>query len=180
MNDAEREAFRIGAVSAVRGTMGADAAKMADMTKYLRSPEMRAKIGAMMPTPEAAASWAKRLDFEVGSSELTGRALGNSATARRLAEQQDANGLVGDLVLESLAGSPVTSLWRRVIMAAPKAVRDTLRSRSDRMLADVLTDPAAVANLRSFLDRAERSARPISGTAISGATAGANAAINAP
>jgi hypothetical protein len=99
--------------------MGNDPAKLGDMTKYLRSPEMREKIAALMPTPEARAAWAKRLDFEVGSSELTGRALGNSATARRLAEQGDAGNIVGDLVMDAFMGHPPVSLLRRAITAVP-------------------------------------------------------------
>jgi hypothetical protein len=98
-------------VSALTGKMGNDAAKLGDMTKYMRSPEMRAKIAAIMPTEEAADKWAKRLDFESRASELTGRALGNSATARRLAERQDAGGMVGDLVMDALTGTPAATLW---------------------------------------------------------------------
>jgi hypothetical protein len=36
MTDADKEAYRIGAMSAIKGKMGNDPAKMADMTKYLR------------------------------------------------------------------------------------------------------------------------------------------------
>src|SRR6185312_14535730 len=115
MNPAEQEAVRIGAVSAIRSKMGNDAAKLSDLTKHLRSPEMREKVSAIMPSQEAADSWAKRLDFEIGSSELTGRALKNSATARRLAEREDANGIVGDLVLEFATGGSGGGLMRRLL-----------------------------------------------------------------
>ena len=43
MTDAEREAFRIGAVSRSSARWAATLPDMADMTKYLRSPEMRAQ-----------------------------------------------------------------------------------------------------------------------------------------
>jgi hypothetical protein len=85
----------------------------------------------------------QRLDFEVRSSELTGRALGNSATARRLAEKQDADSLVADLVTDVFAGTPPVGLLRQFLGSVPRRVRDTLRSRSDNILADILTDPNA-------------------------------------
>lgn len=143
MTEANREAYVTGALSSIFRQFGNDAAKMADLTKYLRSPEMRKKVAAIMPTPEAAAKWADRLDFEVKSSEMTGKALANSRTAVRLAEKEDAAGLASDLILEAFAGAPPITLYRKLIMAAPRAVRDTVRSRSDRILADVLTNPNA-------------------------------------
>lgn len=161
MSEAKREAFRIGAVSAIRGKMGNDPAKLSDMTKYLRSPEVRAKIAAIMPTPEAAETFGKRLDYEVKASELTGRALGNSATARRLAERQDADSIVGDLVMGALAHGPTLGLLRHTLMALPNRVRDTLRSRSDHLLADALTQPQRGASVRQTLqavtDQGQRS-----------------------
>lgn len=141
LTEAEREAYRIGAVSAIRGKMGSDPARMPDMTKYLRSPEMRGKLAALMPTAEAAESWGNRMNFEVGSSELTGRALSGSATARRLAEQADADGIVGDLVMGALAHGPSMGMLRQILTWAPNRVRDTLRSRSNQLLAEVLVTP---------------------------------------
>jgi hypothetical protein len=137
MSDVEREAYRIGAVGSIVSKMGNDPARMADMTKYLRSPEVRAKIAALMPDDASREAWANRLNFEVGSSALTGRALGNSATARRLAERDDANGIVVDLVADALQGSPA-SLARRLLNGTVGRARDTLRSRTDNVLADTL------------------------------------------
>lgn len=154
MTNAEQEAYRIGAVSAIRRTMGNDPAKLADMTKYLRSPEMVEKISTIMPTPQAAQSWQQRLAYEVGSSELTGRALGNSATARRLAEQQDANGIVGDLVMGALShGVTAGSLWTKAATYLPQKVRDTLRSKADAMLAGVLTTPQSPATVSRLMQQ---------------------------
>jgi DNA-directed RNA polymerase subunit F len=168
--DAEKEAERIGAVSSIIGRMGSDSAKLGDMTKYLRSPEVRAKIAAIMPNEEAAASWQRRLDFEVGSSELTGRALGNSATARRLAERQDAENLMGDLVMDALQGSP-QSFVRKVLGAGPKWLRDTMRSKADALLADVLTNPDKAGQLPRVLQRAQNISAPASGQTNAAATA---------
>src|SRR5690606_26517948 len=114
---------------------------------------------AIMPSQEAANSWTQRLDFETASSELTGRALGNSATARRLAERQDAENIVGDLVMGAIAGAGPVSVLRQVVTSGPKWLRDTLRSRADAMLADVLTNPNRAGDLAAMLRDARPSAR---------------------
>jgi hypothetical protein len=151
LSTAEQSAFREGAISSIISKMGNDPAQMADMTKYLRSPEMRAKIAAIMPTPDAAQRWMQRLDFEVSSSQLAGRSLGNSATARRLAEQEDAKNIVGDLVMDAMSGGSSVSLLRRAVGAGPRWLRDTLRSRSDRVLADTLINPQSMERLPDIL-----------------------------
>jgi len=157
LSQSEQEGFRVGAVSSIISKMGNDPANLADMTKYLRSPEVRAKISAMMPTPEAAQAWNKRLEFEVGSSKLTAQALGNSATARRLAERDDAKGIVGDLVLDALTSGPASvSMLRRVFTAGPKWLKDTLRSRTDKELADILLNPDRAAELPKILQGVQR------------------------
>lgn len=175
MSAAEQDAFRIGAVSRLIGEMGNDAAKLGDMTKYMRSPAMRAKIAAIMPTEEAAQGWTKRLNFEVGASELTGQALRNSATAKRLTMKEEAQSLVGDLIQDALSGSGTRSLLFKVIGAGPKWIRDTLRSRADRELADVLTNPARIQDLPDVLDRIRRQAIPPSGRTNAGVTVGTTA-----
>jgi hypothetical protein len=178
MTDAEQEAYRIGALSAITSKMGNDAAKLGDMTKYLRSPEMSGKIAAIMPTEEAAAKWAKRLDFEVKASELTGQALGNSATARRLAEKQDAENIAGDLVADMMTGgAPIKTLWRTIFSNAPKKVRDTLRSRSDASLAETLAQAKDAGDLRRILEGVTQRAAPLSAPTQAGVVSGANALV---
>jgi hypothetical protein len=175
LGEAEKEAYRIGAVSSIINRMGSDPAKLGDMTKYLRSPEMTKKIAAMMPTPEAAASWLKRLEFEVSSSELTARALGNSATARRLAEREDAHGIVGDLVMDAImSGGSGLSLFNRMMNYGPRWLRDTLRSRTDKALADILMNPARAQDIPGIVGRAAQQQAGSAGTlAPAAATAGA-------
>lgn len=177
MSESEREGFRIGAVSALVNKIRSDPARMSDVTKHLRSPEMREKIALLMPSEEAAQRWTQRLGFEVSSSELTGRALGNSATARRLAEREDAHGLVGDLVLDALAGGASGSIFKQVFQRGPAWLRDTLRSRRDAAIADQLTNPQRINDLPQMMQRLEaaRNARPsgkTNATAISGFLSG--------
>lgn len=157
LSNADKEAVRTGAISSIVAKIGNDGARLADITKYLRSPEMRAKITAIMPSPETAQAWQRRLQFEVKSSEMTGRALGNSATARRLSEKQDAENIVGDLVMDAMmAGPSSTSFLRSIFTAGPRWLRDTLRSRTDKELADVLTNPARAGDLPAMLAKAAK------------------------
>lgn len=180
MTDAEREGFRIGAVSSILGRMGNDPAKLGDMTKFLRSPEMRAKLDAIMPSTEAADQWRKAFDFEVRSSELTGQALRGSATARRLAEDAQGKAITGDLVMDAL-GSTLTGHWWSTLMRgaayAPRALRDTVRSRSDRIIAEQLTDPANTNRLMEFLGPRRGAAYRVPQNALARTVLGTNAPL---
>ncbi len=146
LGPSELEGYRIGAVSAIVNKMGNDPAKMADVTKYLRSQEMRAKVAAMLPDDAARQRWGEMLDFEVHASGMAARSLGNSATARRAAEMADADSVGGDLVLSALAGTPVGGLFSQLINKAGRGLRDSLHARSDQAVADVLTRPAGLAS----------------------------------
>lgn len=164
LTQAEKEAFRTGAISAVFSRIGNNAAKLPDITGVLRSPEMRAKIATIMPSEEAANEWMKRLDFEVGSSELTRQSLGNSATARRLAERADAENVVVDLAIDTLSGPGGASMLSRFLTAGPRWARDTIRSRADAELGDLLTNPGRLKDLQGVLERAAQAQQPVSGT----------------
>ena len=139
LGDSEKEAFRIGAVSSIISKFRGDTAKLADLTKYLRSPEVRDKVAAIMPNQAAAEAWQRRLNFEERSSELVGQSLRNSATARRQAEMADAQGIVGDLVLGAFLGAPSHGLLKRLVVGIGNRARDTFRSRTDAELAKLLT-----------------------------------------
>lgn len=139
LSAADRQGYREAAVSSIIGKMSSDPAKLGDMTKYLRSPAMREKVLAMMPNDQARQAWQRRLDFEVQSSEMVNRARGNSATARRLAEMEDAEGIGTDLVVGMLKGNPTRSLLDKFIVGTWTKTRDKLRSRTDAELARMLT-----------------------------------------
>lgn len=171
--DSQKDGMRLGAVNTIIARMGNDPAKLGDMTKYLRSDAMKEKIAAMMPSEELAQSWAQRLDFEVEASELTGRALRGSQTARRLAEQDAAEDIVSDLVIDALSGGSNVGFLRRVLMAGPKWLRDTVRSKADAELADILTNPGRMNDLDQVLRQAAIQSTPtngaLTGTALTGA-----------
>lgn len=151
LSKVEQDGLREGAVSSIVGRMGTDPAKLGDMTKYLRSTEMKKKIAAIMPTPEAAAKWDKLLSFEIKSSELVGQSLRGSQTARRLAEMNDAKSIVGDLVMDAFSGSPPIGLLRRLTIGGAKKIRDTIRSKTDKEIARIMTSPAALRDLPKAL-----------------------------
>lgn len=181
LSPSEQEGYRIGAVSSIISKLGNDPARLADLTKYLRAPEVRAKVAAMMPSEDSAQAWLRRLDIEVRSSELTGRSLGNSATARRLAERDDAKDIVGDLVMDAItAGGPSSaSFLRKVFTSGPRWLRDTLRSRTDKELADLLMNPARAQDLPDIIRRTGEAQRrqAASGPAAAAATAGGVVAV---
>lgn len=148
LSEGEREGFRLGAFSAIRNRMGSDPARMGDMTKYLRAPETRAKLNALMPTPEAAQRFNRALDYEIHSSELTRGTLGGSQTAFRQAAQDEADGIWGELVMHGLTHGTSLGFARRAWNTIGKPIRDTLRSRSDSILAELLTATQPVAPSR--------------------------------
>jgi hypothetical protein len=154
METPNQEAYRIGAISALRARMGNDPAKLADFTKFMRSPEMRAKVSAMMPSPEAAERWLNSLEYEIRASELTGQALKGSQTARRLAQRADADTITGDLVLSALTHEPSLGLAARLFKSFAPKVRDTLRSRSDNILIDLLTTPEGAGQIPESIPQA--------------------------
>ncbi len=160
LSPSELEGFRIGAVSAIVNKMGNDPSKMADMTKYLRSKEMRAKVAAMLPDDAARQRWEDMLEFEVGASSMAGRALGNSATARRAAEMADADSAGGDLVLSALAGTPVGGLFSQIINKTGRGLRDSLHARSDQAVADALTQPGGLTSVKAKAAQAGQPTAP--------------------
>lgn len=140
LSDAEKEGFRVGAVSSLINQMKAETAKLPDQTKHVRSPLMREKIAAIMPTPEAAEKWGKRIDFETNASELTTRALGGSPTARRLMERQDAENIATDLIADAFMGAKPIGLIQKLVGASGlKYAHDKVRSRTDKAIAEILT-----------------------------------------
>lgn len=155
LNPSEQEAARIGAISSIIGKIGNDSASMPDITKYLRSPNGRAKVAAILPDDAARAAWEKSLNHEVDVSKLTGRALGNSATARRQAELDEANGVIGDLVAAGFSGAnPATGIVHTLLRAIPRKVGAKINERSNRLLANALTSKDGLDALNGVLPRA--------------------------
>lgn len=140
LKDADREAYITGAVSELMRKLGSNPAKYADLTRVLRSPEMRQKISALMPDAQTAQAWESRLDLEVRMSERAAKATGNSRTAYREAMKEDDESLPVEALLSIASGSK-SGLLAKLVDRIPAKVMDALRARSDKVLADVLTNP---------------------------------------
>jgi hypothetical protein len=145
MTDSEREAYRVGAVSAIRNQMMSNPAKMPDFTRTIRSDEMRRKLNEIMPTPQAAENFQRALSYEIGSSEITAQSLGNSATARRLAAQGEGDSIYGQLAKDLLAHKMGVGWLKAIWNGGSEPVRRRIQAASDAALARLLTsiEPAA-------------------------------------
>lgn len=138
MNESEKEAVRIGAVSSILSQIGNDSSKMPDITKYLRSPEGRAKIDLLMPSDAARKDWANRVAQESNVSRLTNRATGNSSTARRQAEIDDADELIVDMAGTALTAG-TAGILITMLRTLPRKAGDRINERSNRIMAKALT-----------------------------------------
>ncbi|SER18907.1 hypothetical protein SAMN04244573_03056 [Azotobacter beijerinckii] len=165
MNPSELEAYRIGAVSSIINNMREKKARLPDLLRDLRSPAMRAKVDAMLPDDAARQRWDDTINFEEGVLTSTRRSLGNSATARRMAEMDGAEGIFGDLAVSAFTGTPVGGLFAQVVRRAGKNVRDTLGSKSDAAIADVLTKQGGLDALRGAVRQQAPSVGPMATTA---------------
>lgn len=140
LGDAEREAFRIGAVDAIITRMRNEAAKEPNLMKIIRSPEMMDKITAMMPMREAQ-EFRRLVELEDDMFSTAAQALRGSPTARRLAQQAEAARqaqVVG--ILESILGMTATSLrgiFTKAIPSLTRGVRDTLLARQNEAIARI-------------------------------------------
>lgn len=170
LNPSEQEATRIGVVSAItdkiRNTRGA----LPDIASFLRTPEGRSKIAAILPNDSARKQWTQSLAHEAQISGLTRRATGGSATARRVAEQDDASGLIEDLAVVALSsGASTAGIMHTLLRTLPRKAGAKLNERSNRVLAKALTSPDGLNALTGVLPRAM-----VGGTvpAIAGVAAG--------
>jgi hypothetical protein len=172
LNGSEKEAYRLGAISTLINKMESVSYNLPDLTKALRSPAMRAKIAAMMPTEEASQKWLSRLEYEINTSETARRALGNSATARRQALRSEAEDLVRDLTIDFISGSPhgSTSIIGSVLRQGSKFVGGKVHEKSRRVLGDLLTKPHPEMN--SLLSELQKQATPVDPNTLTAITAG--------
>ncbi len=149
LGDAEREAFRIGAVDAIVTRMRNESAQQPNLMKLLRSPEMMDKLTAIM-SPADAKRLRKIVEIEDRMFETASQALRGSPTARRLAAQQEAEKqarLVSALsMVVDLATMGLRPLFFQAVPALGRAARDTLLARQNAIIAGRLmsNDPSVL------------------------------------
>jgi hypothetical protein len=137
----DKDAYRIGAVTELINRMESDRSKMADFTKFFRGEGMRKKMAALMPSPEAAAKWARIFDDEQARTELTAQALSNSATARRLMARADAeDGDVFGFIMDMSAGTPgLVEMVRGWVTRSAGKISESGMERTNEQMAKMLT-----------------------------------------
>lgn len=147
MSSADQEGFRTGAISSIVGKMGDKTTSFADVTADLRSPNMRAKVAAILPDDASRTRWQDFLDHEIAGSQLRRQATGNSSTFRRQAEADDADDFIANAAgaARDAMSTTLTGFLNRAIPASYKWARDRVKVRSDAALADRLVNPKATA-----------------------------------
>jgi hypothetical protein len=141
MTNAEKEAFRVGAVDSIITKLRQQSAKEPNLIRLIRSPEMRDKLKAIM-TPKAAARLDKILDIEDTMFAIAGQALKGSQTAQRAAamiEQQKQVGIMSLVEdINSLVITPMRNLVVRRIPNLARGSRERLLSRQNAIIAQRL------------------------------------------
>ncbi len=136
--DAQKEAYRIGAVDQIITRMRSNSATEPNLIKMLRSPEMRDKLKAIME-PEAAARIDKILDIEDRMFSLASKTLRGSQTAQRLTAIEEAKKQIGIVSLTeeltSLIISPIRNIIVHKIPNLAHRTRERLLSKHNEAVA---------------------------------------------
>lgn len=176
---ANRGAIVEQAVSKIISTLASNpsAGGLADLTGKLKSPEMRAKITALMPDPATKAAWLKLLDREVSSSRFVGAGMKGSPTARRLALQANDADIVDDAVL-GLAkaaftkGGSVPGDIMRAALTKYKDIRAAITAERDAEMVKILsgkkpsTRPSPKTDLGKFSASNAKNAPRLGGSSL--------------
>lgn len=155
LTPSEQEAVRIGAVQSIVDKIGNTRGELPDIAGFLRTPEGRKKIAAILPSDDARKQWTQILDQEHRVSGLTRRATAGSATARRTAEVDDASGVIEDLATIALtSGASTAGILHTLLRRLPRAAGAKINERSNRILANALTSRSGLDALNGVLPRA--------------------------
>jgi hypothetical protein len=164
-SSANKDAFRTGAVHALRTKMGQNAAEMPDLTRVMKAPNMVDKIAHMMPDQQSADLFTRQLTTERDMAALGNKALRNSATAGRLAGMEDGKsvGIVGEMLSDLLSGRIGSLLHKAVVGVPGRIAEQTMPARNAEVARRVFeTDPRLQ---RRILSDLERRGLPSAGTA---------------
>ncbi|MBX8516057.1 hypothetical protein K5D69_15280 [Pseudomonas cichorii] len=154
LSASEQEAVRIGALQAIVDKIGNARGELPDVAGFLRTPEGRKKIAAILPNDDARKQWTQTLDQELRVSDLTRRATAGSATARRIAERDDASGIIEDLAVAALGPGSTAGILHTLLRRLPRAAGAKINERSNRILANALTSRSGLDALNGVLPRA--------------------------
>lgn len=148
-SQSEQEAFRVGAITKIMDTLGSAKGTMPDVAQKLNDPNWQGRIAALMPDQRAASEWLSRFGTERAMSRTATQTLGNSATARRLAMQEDgSDGAILQDGIRSVA-SLLTSWKDAVLNGVIRATGrlDRGQPERNRAIAERLMDRDTFNNL---------------------------------
>lgn len=174
-SEANKDAFRVGAVNALQVKMGQNAAEMPDLTRVMKSPNMADKIRAMIPDEALAETYGRRLGIEREMASTGNQALRNSATAARLAGMED-NKDVGILMeaLRDLMTGRIGGLLQKVVFGVPGRIRERALPARNAEIARRLfeTDPRLQRDILTDIGmRGIPSAAPVRPSVVTGTAA---------
>jgi hypothetical protein len=164
-SSANKDAFRTGAVHALRTKMGQNSAEMPDLTKVMKAPNMVDKIAAMMPDQQSADLFARQLATERDMAALNNKALRNSATAGRIAGMDDTKsvGIFSEMLSDLLSGKIGNLLHKAIIGVPGRIAEHAMPARNAEVARRVFeTDPRLQ---RRILDDLGQRGLPSAGTA---------------
>lgn len=141
---AAKQAFRIGAVNKLIDTMRKDRASLPDMLKFFRSPDVRDRLRAIMPTPESRKQIERVLSAEDQASTTFRKSQGSRTDLLR-AEREDAENAAQavEMVLSIVSDAGVSGLIARKMPGLAGRLADTRVARQTAVNARRLTAKTA-------------------------------------
>lgn len=144
LSASEQEAYRLGAVNALLTRMRQETAKEPNLMKFIRSPDMKDKLAAIMQ-PAERGRFFEIMDLEDRMFETASQALRGSQTARRIAQQREQQqSLVSSII--NLIAHPLETIRGATQRAADATTG--LSERQGEALARSLLAPQAGAGAR--------------------------------
>ena len=160
MSEAERDAFRTGAIRNVYDRLMAPSGNINAAQRIIGSPEYAAKLQPLFDSPAQFELFRSAMQREMQLFQQSNRILGGAATARRTQSREafEQGSPVGDVVADTITGSFGNSLSNLVARIARSAtMTDDTATEVSRMLMS--SDPTEVAApVRLLEDYGQRAA----------------------
>lgn len=184
MSDAERDAFRTGAVRNIYDRLMDPSGNINAAQRIIGSPEYAAKLQPLFDSPAQFELFRNAMQREMQLFQQSNRILGGAATARRTQSREafEQGSPVGDVVADTITGSFGNSLSNLVARIARSAtMTDDTATEVSRMLmsSDPTEVAAAVRLLEDYGQRAATGAAALN-RAETGAIMGTAVALPPP
>jgi hypothetical protein len=154
MNAAEQQGVREAAISKIIQQFESSTEPLEDLTKNLRSIQMRRKIAALMPDAASRARWTQFLDREILAHARRSEILKYAPKARKLAEAQFrekfGEELLEDLGMHAVGALGTVGLKASVARMVMAWLRKS-RAANEREIASLMQDPALARRMPQIL-----------------------------